>query len=103
MSSMYSGRIHLRMADQPNASQSEQDRYHTDEAKLAIGQFNQLAKAVAPDARREQRQHAFDHQHQRERSEQRVRHRVSPGSAIYLAGVLPPPVAAPAPPPGVFR
>src|SRR5947209_3010567 len=101
MSSMYSGRIHLRMADQPDAGEAKQDRDHADKAELAIGQLDQFAEALTPDSRREQWQHSLDHQHERECSQQRFRHRFFLTCATrfrvdYLSGTLPPP-------PGVLR
>src|SRR5215471_18969664 len=74
MSSMYSGRIHLRMAYEPVTRESQDDRDKADEAQLSIGQEDKLLKAVAPYLRRDEREEPLDDEHQRKRSPQRVGH-----------------------------
>src|SRR5581483_9145126 len=77
MSSMYSGRTQ-RITEALGASaahpeedqQADQHRRQADEADLAVGHLRDAPEGVAPEVRREERQHPFEYQHQGERHDE---------------------------------
>src|SRR6185369_10542121 len=75
---MYSGRTHLRMAHEPETGKPDQYRRESDKAELPVGERHELGEAIAPEARRGERQEALDDKHQRKGRPKRVRHRLPP-------------------------
>src|SRR4051794_37234274 len=76
---MYSGSTHLRMAHEPESGKPYQHRSKADEAKLAIGERNELREAITPQAWCDKGKEPLDDQHQREGRPQRIRHGVPLG------------------------
>src|SRR5260221_7773143 len=68
--------------------QADDHGHQSREADLPIGHLDQLAEGLPPQARRGERQDAFDHQHERESREQYVAHGAEvlprPGDLKYL-------------------
>src|SRR5438552_12347024 len=76
MSSMYSGRTHLRIENDQNSASNEY-RDETHEPQLPIRELSHAAEDIAPGSGREQRHQALEHQHQRARRQQDFRHCVA--------------------------
>ena len=60
------------MLEHGECNEAGRQRREADEAQLAVGELGQLAERVAPDARRDQRQHALEHEDERKRSPEQV-------------------------------
>ena len=86
---MASGRSHLRIVERYQGSDAQCHRNETDEPQLAIAQFNEFAKRLAPDAGRGEREKAFDDQKQRKGRPQRI-HKGATFGRRYFAGVRDP-------------
>jgi hypothetical protein len=61
-------------SDDVEQEQSREHRREADEPDLAIAHLGKPFERIAPEARHEERQHAFDHEHERKGREQRVTH-----------------------------
>ncbi len=99
MSSMYSGKSHLRMGSQKaektprsihlnwsggDAGLPEKHQHHdagkhrakSDKSNLPVGQLSHTPECIPPHARRHEWQYAFNNQHQSEGGKQRISQRV---------------------------
>src|SRR5690349_6808408 len=77
MSSTYSGSSQrMPLAARPQEEQQpDDDRREPDEADLAVGHLRDASEGIAPQGGRYEWQHAFEHEHQGERHEERRAHR----------------------------
>src|SRR5689334_20569153 len=98
MSSMYSGRTHLRIDDEKQ-DRADRRRQEADEAELAVGQFGQAAERLTPGVGSEQGEESFEHEHQCTRGQEGFRH----GSFLRPGRYFGPGRGEPLPTPDCFR
>src|SRR5207248_9493159 len=88
--STYSGSSQrMTLATRPGEEQeADDDGGKTDEADLPVGHLRDAPEGVAPQARRHERQHPFEHEHQGQRHEERRAHGSLAGALRLLSSRL---------------
>lgn len=79
------GWVERGLADQPKQHEPKDDAAKAEEAQLAIAQLKQLTEGASPAARRDQRQDAFDHQHQSQRAPECFSSHTGPASRRHVS------------------